>query len=129
MYWFKPWESPTALLISAIWLIIGLLFLTYSFLYPHYYLGKVVKNERTTQLIKIQKIISEYETRIFKLTDDDFKNLREYSVIYKQISKSKESSIDTNAIIGFVSTLIFPTLSFLGGIFNLKQLVAKLLGI
>ena len=39
MYWFKPWESPAAALVSGVWLLVGLAAVSYSFLYPHYYLS------------------------------------------------------------------------------------------
>jgi hypothetical protein len=122
MYWFKPWESPDAAIVSGIWLLIGLSAVSYSFLYPHYYLSKAIKAEKERQMLNLQAIISSFQSSITELSEEDLKRLAEFNKLYDQLSATRESAIDTRAFRGFLTSLAVPTLSFLGGLLDLGQI-------
>lgn len=122
MYWFRPWESPIAALISGIWLLLGLVAVSYSFLYPHYYLSKAIKAEKNRQLARFQGIITSYRDRLEDLDEDDFKKLSELIKLYDQLAAARETAIDMQALRSFLTSLVIPTLSFFGGLIDLDTL-------
>jgi hypothetical protein len=126
MYWLKPWESTKIATISGIWLIIGLLAVMYSFLYPHYYLGMAIKKEKENQLEKIQNTIASYYIKSYSLDEGDFKILAENLKIYDRILSTRESAIDTRALKNFVSSLALPSLSFITGLIDFGTILNSL---
>jgi hypothetical protein len=51
LYWFKPWESNLVAAISAIWLAVGLLSVSYTFFYPHYYLDQAIERNKKKVIV------------------------------------------------------------------------------
>ncbi len=127
LYWFKPWESMAVALISGIWLILGLLAVSYSFFYPHYYLNLAIKSEKERQLELIKNTISSYRSRIHESDESNFRNLSYYIELYERLLKVRESALDFSAFQGFITSLAVPTLSFLIGLLDLSSLVKTLL--
>jgi hypothetical protein len=123
MYWFRPWESPIAALISGIWLLLGLTAVSYSFLYPHYHLSKAIKAEKNRQMAGLQGIITSYRKHLENLGEDDFEKLSELVKLYEQLAAARETAIDMRALRRFLTSLVIPTLSFFGGLFDLDTLI------
>jgi hypothetical protein len=123
MYWFRPWESPIAALISGIWLLLGLAAVSYSFLYPHYHLSKAIKAEKNRQIAGLQGIITSYRKHLENLGEDDFEKLSELVKLYEQLAAARETAIDMRALRSFLTSLVIPTLSFFGGLFDLDTLI------
>ena len=67
MYWFRPWESAMSALISGIWLIIGLVAVSYGFFYPHFYLSAIISDEKHRQSHNIQRAIDSLLPRLTML--------------------------------------------------------------
>lgn len=123
MYWFRPWESPLAALVSGIWLVIGLAAVSYSFLYPHYYLSKAIRAEKRRQIALVQDVITSYRERIEQLSEDDFKKLSKLIKLYDRLVSARETAIKMEAFRSFLTSLAIPALSFFGGLINLGSLL------
>lgn len=126
LYWFRPWESMLVSTISGIWLIVGVIAVSYSFFYPHYYLDTAIKSEKKKQLEIIKTILDDFYNRIDELEEKDFKKLNEYIQIYERLSKSKSSSIDTSALQSYMTSIIIPTISFLTGLVDVNSILRSI---
>ncbi|MBL7935228.1 MAG: hypothetical protein JNM51_05400 [Bacteroidia bacterium] len=122
LYWFRPWESILVASISGIWLIVGVISVSYSFFYPHYYLNLAIRNQKEKQVEAIRKILDVYYDRIHILVEKDFKKLNEYILIYERLLKTRESSINTPALQNYFTSIVIPTLSFLTGLIDLNAI-------
>jgi len=123
LYWFKPWESRVVALISGAWLVAGWVAVSHSFLYPHYYLSKAIRTEKYRQMANIQSVITSYRARLEELDEDDFKKLSELINVYERVAAARETSIDLQAFRNFATSLVIPTLSFLGGLVDVGKLL------
>jgi hypothetical protein len=115
LYLLKPWESSKTAWVAGIWLVIGIACLSYTFLYPHYYLNKAIKSEKKRQMENLQTIIRTYQTRVEGLNKSEFKDLFERIKLYDHLSAAKESAVDTQALLRFITSIIVPSLTYLGG--------------
>lgn len=115
LYLLKPWESSKTAWVAGIWLLIGITCLSYTFLYPHYYLNKAIKLEKKRQMENLQKIILTYQTRVENLDKSEFEDLFERIKLYDHLSTAKESAVDTQALLRFITSIIVPSLTYLGG--------------
>ena len=123
LYWFKPWESPAAALVSGVWLLAGWMAVSYSFLFPHFYISKAIRAEKYRQMAELQKILASYQARLEKLSEDELKKLSELISLYDRLAAARETSLDIQALSSFFTSLVLPTLSFLGGLVDIKKLV------
>ena len=127
LYWFQPWESTLVATISGIWLIVGVIAVSYSFFYPHYYLNKAITSEKKKQLEIMKAILDDYHLRIKELDEDDFKKLNEYIQIYERLSKTRDSSIDTSAFRSYLTSVVLPTISFFTGLIDFQPIIQSLI--
>ena len=123
LYWFKPWESSLAALVSGAWLVTGWTAVSFAFLYPHYYLSRAIKAEKERQLANLQTTITQYQACLKEPSEGDFKKLSEFIALYDRLTKVRETSIDTQALRNFITSLVIPTMSFLGGLIDLGSFV------
>lgn len=122
LYWFRPWESMLVVGISGAWLIVGVIAVSYSFFYPHFFLDSAIKAEKKKQLEAVKKILDDYYQRIDKLVEKDFRKLNEYILLYERISKTRESSINVSAFQNYLTSIAIPILSFLTGLVDLSSI-------
>lgn len=115
LYWLKPWESPVVTLISALWLLVGLIAVTYSFVYPQYYLRNLILAEKQRQLLHVQGLIDTYRDKLPVLTKEDTERLSHLFFVYDRLLGARESGLDLSVFSRFVASLIFPIISFFVG--------------
>jgi hypothetical protein len=94
LYLLKPWHAPGTTWLALAWLLIGIICLSYVFLFPHYYLNKSIKREKKSQLQDIQKKILSYETPVRELSASHYKELMGHINVYKDLAAARESAID-----------------------------------
>lgn len=127
LYWLRPWESMLVATISGVWLIIGIIAVSYSFFYPHYHLNKAITLEKKKQLEIIKAILDDYYLRIKELKEDEFKRLNEYIQIYERLSTTRDSSIDTSAFRSYMTSVVIPTVSFFTGLIDFQPIIQSLI--
>ena len=115
VYWTRPWEYQIAAFLSIAWLLSGLVIISYSFLYFHYYLSAIIRREKNRQVARIQSTIESYERRIERLNVDEFSRLSELVKLYNYIASVKETAIDVQALRSYILSIALLVLSFLGG--------------
>jgi hypothetical protein len=115
MYWFKPWESRQVILIPSIWLMVGLMVVSYGFVYPQIYLARVVRAARVRQIEAIQAAVKPYVLRLGDLTEEEQKRIAGLSEIQSRLLAAKQSALDLKTIGTFVTSLVLPTASFVLG--------------
>jgi hypothetical protein len=115
MYWLKPWESRQVILISAIWLMVGLLVVFYGFSYPQIHLARVVRAARVRQIDSIQCAMRPCVARLGSLTEEEQKQLSGLLELQGRLLASKQSVLDVKTISTFVTSLVLPIASFVLG--------------
>jgi hypothetical protein len=123
LFLLRPFESTRTAWVAAGWLITGIVVLSYTFLFPHRYLTKVIRREKKRQIEHLQSLITSYEVRIEQLNADEYKRLLDHINLYNSLSGSRDNAIDIEAWVKYVSSLGIPILAFVGG------LAAKRLGL
>jgi len=114
LYLLRPWESTQTMWIALAWLIIGVVCLLYTFLFPHYFLNKVIKRKKESELEELQRRIRVFGTDIGMLNKSQLQDLSKLVGLYNQVSTAKESAIDLRNSIGALSSLSVLILTFLG---------------
>jgi hypothetical protein len=123
IYLMGPFGSKTTMRVALCSLIFGLLIVSYSFLYPHYFLTRIVRREKWAVLeimqAKINKLYSEHDI-------PDSKNATEIKALmelYDLAKQSSDSSLNFAVLRTYVSSLILPTASFIAGLINWNEIV------
>jgi hypothetical protein len=98
--------------VASIWLLITLSVVLYSFFYPQYYLSKIIKAEKDTQMSNLQKKIK--KGPFGRASEEEIKKLNELIKVYEQLANSRESAIDMQALLRLFFSLAVPILSFIG---------------
>ncbi|HZT58329.1 MAG TPA: hypothetical protein VFA21_06820 [Pyrinomonadaceae bacterium] len=112
LFWPKPWKTSTTTVVASIWLLITLSVVLYSFFYPQYYLSKIIKAEKDTQMSNLQKKIK--KGPFGRASEEEIKKLNELIKVYEQLANSRESAIDMQALLRLFFSLAVPILSFIG---------------
>jgi hypothetical protein len=123
MLWFKPWESFTTAGIAALGLIGTWSVVLYSFVYPHFQLGKALKAEQLEQMGKLQKVI-DLKSLTAAHSESETKKLNEIIKIYEKVASARASAVDMQAIFRLVFSLGIPMLTFLGVLVELGKHVS-----
>ncbi len=123
LFLLRPFESTETAWVAGVWLVIGIVVLSYTFLFPHHYLTQVIKNEKRRQLEDMQRLIASYEARADQLTPAEYTRLLDHINLYNCLSGSRDNSIDVEAWFKYVSSIGIPIVAFIGG------LAAKRLGL
>jgi len=116
LFLLRPFESRNTALVAGGWLAIGLVVLSYTFLFPHRYLTQVIRREKKRQLEHLQTLITSYEVRIEQLTASEYKRLLDHINLYNYLSGSRDNAIDVEAWLKYASSLGVPILAFVGGL-------------
>lgn len=123
IYLMGPFGSKTTTRVALWSLISGLLIVSYSFLYPHYFLTRIVRQEKWAVLeimqAKINKLYNGHEL-------PDSKNAAEIKALmelYDLAKQSSDSSLNFAVLRTYVTSLILPTASFIAGLINWKEIV------
>ena len=123
LFLLRPFESTRTAWVASVWLVIGIVVLSYTFLFPHHYLTQVIRREKKRQIKHLQSLITSYEVRIEQLNAAEYNRLLDHINLYNCLSGSRDNAIDVEAWLKYVSSLGVPILAFVGG------LAAKRLGL
>ena len=115
LYWLKPWESRQIIMISSIWLIIGLLVISYGFIYPQLCLARVVRAARLRQIQTIQSALQPYLGRLGSLSDEERKLVSSLIEIHDRMLSAKQNVLDVKTVGTYLTSLVLPTASFVLG--------------
>ncbi|HEY2974122.1 MAG TPA: hypothetical protein VGJ48_16520 [Pyrinomonadaceae bacterium] len=121
MLWLKPWESFSAAGIAGAVLVGTWAIVLYSFIYPHFQLGKILKAEQMEQMGQLQKIIDSKSLMPEHPSEDEIKKLNEMIKVYEQVASARASAIDTQAVLRLLFSLGIPMLSFLAVLIDLGR--------
>ena len=100
---------------------------TYTFAFAHYYIQKGIENERRIQLNKLESIVRAYQERISDLTVDELDRMTKFIDLRDVISGAKESPLRFSVWRDYVTSLIFPTCSFVFGFVNISPFFQSLI--
>lgn len=123
MYWFRPWENKPALLVTGLFLLFAFSLVLYTWMYPYYYLSRSIKLEKYHQMEILNEKLVSLRENLETLKPDQQTQFFELSAIYKDLSLSKESTLNTIGLITVISSFLIPFLSFLSSLFKLKDLL------
>jgi hypothetical protein len=112
--WLKPWTSPMTLAVAVLLLLFTWAVVLYSFFYPHYQLGKIIRAERSRHLLRLQNAIDSQSMTAKEdgATENEIRGMYEIIRVYNQLASSGSSAINTQAVIGLLLSLGVPMLSF-----------------
>jgi hypothetical protein len=112
--WLKPWTSPMTLAVAVLLLLFTWAVVLYSFFYPHYQLGKIIRAERSRHLLRLQTAIDSKSMTAEEhgATENEIRGMYEIIRVYNQLASSGSSAINTQAVIGLLLSLGVPMLSF-----------------
>ena len=126
LLWLRPWKSSTTTAIAMLWLLLTWAVVLYSFVYPHYQLGKILKAEKTRQSVELQKSITALRSVIDPGSDESaLKKLNETIKVYDQLEAARASAIDMRAIVRLFVSLGVPMLSFFAVLVDLGRRLAE----
>jgi hypothetical protein len=100
---------------------------SYTFLFPHYFLYKCILEEKRFQLNKLDIIIKAYQSRLDDLSREELERMKQFIELREKISSTKNSLIDPSGWSQYLTSLIFPTLSFIGGTVDVKSIVKNII--
>lgn len=130
LIWPRPWKSSIPAIVATIWLLVTLCVVLYSFIYPHYHLGRAIKAAKKKEMSKMQDLIAfKQEWVLDPGGEAEIKKLNEVVKVYDQLAASRDSAIDMRARLSFFFSLAIPILSFVGIIIRLGSIVANYLGV
>jgi len=112
--WLRPWGSAMTMVIAGLLLLFTWIVVLYSFFYPHYQLGKIIRAERSRHLVKMQNAIDS-ETRTARehgVTENEIRGMYEIIRVYAQLASAGSSAINTQAVFGLILSLGVPLISF-----------------
>ena len=128
LLWLRPWKSSTTTVIAAIWLLFTWAVVLYSFIYPHFQLGKILLAEKSRQSIALQSSITSLRSTIGPDSEESaLKKLNETIKVYEQLESARASAIDVNAVVRLFLSLGVPTISFLAVLIDLGRRLAEFL--
>lgn len=130
LMWPRPWKSSMPAIVASIWLIITLTVVLYSFIYPHYHLGKAIKTTKKREISRMQALI-DFSKDSLKQSEGDgeIKKLNELVKVYDQMANSRDSAIDMQATLRLFFSLAIPILSFIGILVQVGSIIANYLGV
>jgi hypothetical protein len=125
IYQMGPSGSRTTLRLALMSLILGFLVISYSFIYPHVFLSRIIRQEKWSVLDMLQAKIN-----LLYSGDDlpDAKTAKEIKALmelYNLAKLSSNSSLNVAGLRTYFSSLILPTASFFAGLINWKEILAK----
>jgi len=127
LLWLRPWKSSLTTVIAAIWLLFTWVVVLYSFLYPHYQLGKILQAEKNRQSVALQNSITSLRTMIGSTSNEsELKRLNETIKLYDQLESARASAIDMQAIIRLFLSLGVPVISFIAVLIDVGRRLAEL---
>jgi hypothetical protein len=130
LVWPRPWKSSMPAIVAATWLFVTLSVVLYSFIYPHYHLGKAIKEAKKREMDTMQTLIAFKKEWIEKPEGEtEIEKLNELLKVYDQLAASRESAIDTQAMLSLFFSLAIPILSFIGIIVQLGSIITNYLGV
>jgi hypothetical protein len=129
LIWPRPWKSSMPSIVASIWLLLTLAVVLYSFLYPHYHLGKAIRDAKKREMGKIQALISFKKEWVAEPNGGvEIEKLNELIKVYDQLAASRDSAIDMRARLSLFFSLAIPILSFVGIIIQIGSVVTNYLG-
>lgn len=125
IYLMGPSGSKTTMRLALLCLLFGVSIISYSFLYPHLFLSRIVRREKWAVLDNMQaKISSLYGGQ--NLPDPKVAGeIRELMDLYNLAKQSSDSSLNFAVLWTYFSSLILPMASFLAGLVNWRDLLSK----
>lgn len=119
----NPWGNETTRSIALGWLIYIWSVSSYTFLFPHYFIYKGILEEKRFQLNKLDMVIKDYQSRIENLEKEDLEKLKQLIELREKLASTRNSPIDMSGWGQYLTSLIFPALSFIGGVFDIKGMI------
>lgn len=123
----NPWGDQITKAITFGWLVYIWSVSSYTFLFPHYFIYRGILEEKRFQFNRIDAIIKEYQLRLGYLSKDEIEKLQQFIELREKLSSAKNSPIDPSGWGQYLTSLIFPTLSFIGGAFDIKSIIEALI--
>lgn len=122
--WLRPWQSITTAGIAALCLLCTWVVVLYSFIYPHFQLGKALKLEKSERMRELQDVIDQQRASFIQgnASEEEAKKFVEMIKVYEQLASARSTAIDTQAIVRLSLSLAMPMLSFLAVLVNLGKL-------
>jgi hypothetical protein len=125
IYLMGPSGSKTTMRLALLCLLFGVSVISYSFLYPHLFLSRIVRREKWAVLDTLQaKISSLYGGQDLpgpKIAGE----IRELMDLYNLAKQSPDSSLNFAVLWTYFSSLILPMASFVAGLINWRDLLSK----
>lgn len=105
LYLLDPFNLTMTRWIAFVWLIIGILALGWSFIFPQYLLYKVIRDERLRQIDELQEIIAAYRSHLKDASQEELIKLGELLKQYNYLTSSKQSAIESRSVLGVIGSL------------------------
>jgi len=110
-FFAQPWVNSYYSALAAIWLLVGLAIITYSFVVPHYYMSMMIRRARDGNLeallVEIDKARAESAGSL-----DAPQRAVALGALYQQLKSGSGTSVDLGALNKFVGTILIPIISF-----------------
>ena len=114
LYLLKPWHAPGTMRLALAWLLIGIVSLSYIFLFSHYHLNQCIKREKKAKLRLMQNKILSYNQPGSKLNEAQLEEFVGHVNVYKELSNARESAIDLQKLSQVLSSVSVLVLTYLG---------------
>ncbi len=125
LYQLHPSGSYITTQITIWCLLFGLTLISYSFLYPHYFLSRIIRREKWAVLDSLQAKIDQLY-RENNPPDAKFASeIKALIELYSLIKDSSSNSLNFGVWRIYFSSLILPTISFLSGIVNWRGIISR----
>lgn len=125
IYLLGPSGSKITMRLALACLIFGILVISYSFLYPHLFLSKIIRQEKWAVLDTLQARIN----RLYNSHDLPDSNtaceIKALMDLYSLAKLSPDSSLNVAVLRTYFSSLILPTVSFIAGLINWHDLISR----
>jgi hypothetical protein len=129
LYFLGPQTSVRLMIIAAVWLLVGVFTVSYSLLYPRYYLQKAITAEKLRQMAELQSVIASYRNRIANISEAELKILSELGKVYDRVSDTKVNTMDVRVLVNLIPSIGIPLLTFILTLITLWKTISGVMPI
>jgi hypothetical protein len=125
IYLMDPSGSRTTMRLALSCLLFGVLVISYSFLYPHLFLSRIVRQEKWAVLDTLQAKINHLYSGQDLPDPKTAGEIKALMDLYSLAKLSPDSSLNFAVLRTYFSSLILPIASFIAGLINWRDLISR----
>jgi hypothetical protein len=125
LFVLNPWGDTTKW-VALVWMIYIWGATSYIFFLPHYFLRKGIIFSKNLVLKELDSIICDYQSRIKSLKKSEWESFTEVISLREKVAATKNSPIKFGGWTQYITSLVLPTLSYIGGFVDVNSFIKNL---